>query len=96
MKTKTRVARKAKQIRMLIRQSQGRYFGVEFVKRTTGELRRMSARIGIDRTNGSGMKYDPVKKNLMVVWDVVKDGYRMINLETVRALSIDCVRYTIN
>ena len=95
MKTQTRVARKARQIRVLIKQSQGRYFGVEFVKRTIGELRKMSARLGIDRTNGTGMRYDPIKKNLMVVWDVSKDAYRMINLESVQALSIDGVRYKI-
>jgi hypothetical protein len=41
------------------------------------------------------MKYDPIKKNLMTVWDVQKDAYRMINLESVQAVSINGVRFSV-
>ena len=95
MSTKQKT-RKANQIRALCAQSQGRYFKVEFIKRTTGEVRSMCARLGVRKNlTGEGMKYDPKKYNLMVVWDAVKRDYRMINLETVRRLRIDGTFYNV-
>lgn len=78
----------------------GKVFSVTFVKRTNGELRDMSCRTGTKAgVTGKGQSYDPKKKNLRTVTDVVKynelrragksaddaakGSFRMINLETV-------------
>ena len=96
MNTATRTHRKAETIRALIAQSKGAFFGVEFIKRTTGELRVMNARLGVQKNlTGQGLKYDPVKKNLMVVFDTGVEDYRTINLESVQAVSVNGLRVSV-
>jgi len=64
--------------------SRGRFFCIEFVKRTTGELRPMLCRYGVRKyVTGVGMAFNPNEQNLVVVWDVKKKAYRMIPLEGV-------------
>lgn len=55
----------------LIRESAGRIFTVEFIKKN-GELRKI------------GMRYDPLARGLLPVWDTQKQGYRMINYRFVQ------------
>jgi hypothetical protein len=96
MKTATRTHKKAETVRALIATSKGAFVGVEFIKRTTGELRKMNCRLGVQKNlTGAGMGYDPIKKNLMTVWDVQKNGYRMINLESVQAVRVNGVRFSV-
>ena len=96
MKTATRTHRKAETVRALISQSKGGFFGVEFIKRTTGELRKMNCRLGVQKNlTGQGLKFDPVKKNLMVVFDIRVADYRMINLESVQAIRVNGVRFSV-
>ena len=53
--------------------AQGTIFRVTFVKRTTGEVRNMRARLGVKRgVTGVGMAYNPKSKNLMACYDVQK------------------------
>jgi hypothetical protein len=76
-------------------------FTVEFVKRTTGELRVMTARRGVKkkqtgRPNSSGtlgLGYNAKSKNLLSVYDMVKKDYRMINCETIRKLKYKGITY---
>jgi hypothetical protein len=57
-------------------------FEVLFIKRTTGEARRMACQYGVKKNiTGKGMRYDPKNRNLSVVFDLEKDSYRMINVE---------------
>jgi hypothetical protein len=61
----------------------GRFFSVSFVKKD-GTTRRMTARLGVKKDiKGVGMKYDPLERNLIVVFDIHKKAYRMINLSTI-------------
>lgn len=64
----------------------GKFFGVKFVKRTTGEVRRMNARVRPPAEGGPGMPYDPSQHNLLVVWDVHKKAWRQIPADNVLEL----------
>jgi|SRR6185503_3405416 len=72
----------------VIRQTAGRFFACEFIKKD-GSLRRMIARIGVRRhVTGEGLKFNPADRGLAVVWDAGVRGYRMVDLETL--LSLRC------
>jgi hypothetical protein len=51
--------------------AQGTIFTATFHKRTTGEVRKMNARLGVKRgVTGVGMAYKPSEKNLIACYDV--------------------------
>ena len=61
----------------------GRFFSVSFIKKD-GTERRMTARLGVKKgIKGVGLKFNPSDHNLMVVYDIHKRAYRMINLLTI-------------
>lgn len=65
----------------------GRFFGVRFIKRTNGQLREMVCRIGVAKgVKGSGQSFDPDAKGLITVWDTTEQGFRMIPVENLIAL----------
>ena len=77
----------------LIRKSKGKYFGVSFYKKN-GELRAMSARLGVKKgVNGKGQKYNPADFGLLTAYS--KDGFRMINLNTLVSLKVEGEEYRI-
>ena len=93
-KSKLKISRK--QATDLIKGSRGRVVGVQFIKRSTGEARKMSARTGVVKyLTGEGLKFSPSKKNLVAVFDMNKQGYRMINLEGLTHLKMEGKEYTI-
>lgn len=78
----------------VIKETKGKYFSVVFTKKD-GSARRMTARLGVKKgLKGKGMNYDPDDKGLMVVWDVQKGEYRMVNLSTI--ISFKCGSKVIN
>ena len=69
--------------------SDGSIFSVEFIKRSTGELRRMTCRTGVKKHLKGGTKgYSAKAHNLLTVFDMEKKGYRSIPVDAVRELSI--------
>lgn len=79
---------------MLIDYNKGHFFTIEFVKRTTGEVRKMTCRKGVHKyTKGVGLKYDAASKNLLGVWIAggagAEESYRMVNLDDLRSAVID-------
>ena len=81
----------------LINETKGKVFTVEFVKRTTGEVRKMNARTRVrNYVTGEGMKYNPSSKNLITVFDMAiaktlpKDqrhkAYRHINVDGLKTI----------
>jgi hypothetical protein len=61
----------------------GRFFSVSFIKKD-GTERRMTARLGVKKNiKGVGLKFNPSERNLIVVFDIHKKAYRMINLSTI-------------
>lgn len=62
----------------------GKIFTVKFIKRTIGEERILNCRLGVYKyVRGIGMSYDPKSKGLITVFDMQKNGYRMIATESV-------------
>lgn len=62
----------------------GKFFTVEFIKRTTGEIRTMNCRMGVTKHLKGGSKgYSAKQHKLVTVYDVQKQGYRSIALEGV-------------
>ena len=69
--------------------SDGRIFSVEFIKRSTGELRTMTARTGVQKHLKGGKKsYKPANHNLLTVYDLGAKGYRSIPVEAIQRLSV--------
>lgn len=80
----------------LIEQSKGKMFSVEFVKRTTGEHRKMVARLGVKKhLAGGDAAYSFIAKGLVSVYDVQRKGYRTIPTESISTLVIGGSTYTI-
>jgi len=80
----------------LINNSKGRIFSATFTKKDFTK-RLINARIKVNykpKTNRS-KPYDPSKYNLLCVYDMLKQGHRMINLQTLNTLSINKKKYTI-
>lgn len=68
-------------------QETGHFFTVEFTKRTTGEHRLMRCRTGVKKgVKGVGMSFDPSKKDLMTVYDIEREDFRMVNLSSLTDL----------
>ena len=75
---------------LLMERSKGRIFSVEFVKRTTGELRKMICRKSVKKgVNGKGLKFDPLKKSLMTVFDMQKIAWRSVDINTLQTIAIN-------
>lgn len=67
-----------------IRSLNGKFFTVEFVKRSTGEVRIMRATTNYDsKTVGGVMTYDANAKQLIPVWDLEKKAFRSIPTDAV-------------
>ena len=68
--------------------SDGKIFTVEFVKKD-GTVRKMNARLGVKKhLKGGSLAFDPLERNLLPVFDMQKEGYRMINASTILTIKI--------
>ena len=73
-----------------IRKSDGKIFSVHFIKRTTGELKKMVCRLGVKKgVKGVGLPYNPLSKGLLPVFDMQKNGFRQISLDNITYLLIN-------
>jgi hypothetical protein len=72
----------AKQIIVDYKGSQ--FFTVTFVKRTDGAVRVMNCRKGVHKgTRGGALRFDPVAKGLVSVFDIPKGQHRFISLDQI-------------
>ena len=79
-----------------IRNLNGKFFTIEFIKRTTGELRVMRATTNYDsKVVGGSMKYDPTAKQLIPVWDMDKKAFRSIPTDSVLVIRALGNRYQV-
>jgi hypothetical protein len=70
--------------KLLKETSNKKVFSVTFVKRTTGELRKMNAMRGVRKgVKGVGHSFDPSEKGLLCVYDMKKGDFRFVNLNDV-------------
>ena len=71
-----------------IQKAESTIFSVTFTKKD-GSIRKMVARLNVKKgVNGKGMAYNPIEKGLLPVYDMQKNGFRIINLSTVTELKI--------
>ena len=71
-----------------IQKAENTIFSVTFTKKD-GTVRTMVARLNVKKgVKGTGMAYNPIEKGLLPVFDLQKNGFRMINLKTVTELTI--------
>lgn len=95
------IATSASALAELIRNSNGSFITVTFVKRTTGEERTMTCRTGVHAyTKGVGLKYDRNEKDLIGVWVVNEnkagaEAYRSISVEGLRSAKIKGELYAV-
>ena len=79
----------------LMQSTNGRVFSVIFNKKD-GEVRHLNCRLGVHKyVNGKGMSYDPKQYDLMTVFDMQKNGYRMINLQNLLQIQVDGKFYAV-
>jgi len=73
----------------------GRIFSAVFTKKD-GTNRTILARRGVKKfVNGIGMRYIPIERGLLTVFDIHKNEYRMINLLTIQEFKVDGVTYKV-
>ena len=83
--TQTDIENKIAEIRS---KAEDTFFSVHFIKKN-GDLREMVARLGVQKgVKGVGLAFDPTAKRLLCVYDVQKQGFRMIRIDTIQHLQI--------
>ena len=81
----------------LIKESKGKIFSSTFIKKD-GTHRLLTGRLKVTKglkENAKQRPYDPSKYNLVCVYDMKAEGYRMINFNTLLTLSINKQKYLI-
>ena len=68
---------------------------VYYIKRTTGEMRRMACvyNPGVDQ-QPEDLRYNREKKNLLLVWDVEKADWRQISMDAVQKIVVGRNEFT--
>lgn len=93
-KTKKIIVKHVEDIVDKIYKTNGNIFGVTFVKRSTGELRDITARLGVtSHLKGGQLPFDPYEKGLVIVFDVQKEGYRSISIDGIISARIEGQEY---
>lgn len=94
---KTEITVNQAQAQQLVKDYHGRqFFTVVFVKRTNGAVRIMNCRKGVHKgVRGGGLRFNPVAKKLVNVFDIPKGQHRFISLDEIKRVSINKVRYII-
>ena len=84
------------EVREIVSNTNGQFFNVEFKKRTTGELRNMTARVGVSKyITGEGLKYNAKEKDLLPVFDMTAIGYRMVSIDGITQLRANGETYIV-
>jgi len=62
----------------------GKFFSVDFIKRTTGLPRKMLCRVGVKKhLRGGNIPYDFQAAKLLPVYDLQKREYRLIPIDSI-------------
>ena len=81
----------------LIKESKGLIFNASFIKKDN-TVRTLTGRLQVTqylKENAKPRPYDPSKYNLVCVYDMKAEGYRMLNINTLTKLSINANKYII-
>ena len=72
----------------------GHIYSVGFYKRTDGTFRKMVCRGGVYKgLKGGTMKYNPLSRDLVQVYDMQNKGYRLIPCENMVEIKANGVHY---
>ena len=72
----------------------GHIFKASFIKKTNNELRIMICRFGVKKyVNGKGLRFDPLSKGMLPVFDMEKNAYRMLNLNSLLVIKYQGTTY---
>lgn len=75
--------------KLLLESDENHFLTVEFVKKN-GSLRRMTCRKNVRKhLHGGSLRYDPIEKGLLPVFDVENNDYRMICLNSIRTITME-------
>jgi hypothetical protein len=70
-------------------------FSVTFTKKD-GSEREMVCRLGVTKhLKGGELKYSPEDFNYLTVYDMQSEGYRTLNVNTLKRIKVDGVEYNI-
>ena len=84
---------KRRDILNLLKENKDQFFSVVFLKKN-GELRPMNCRLGVKKhLKGGKLSYNPKERNNLIVFDMQKEGYRTINLDTLITINMKGVEY---
>lgn len=73
--------------------STGGIFNVRFYKKD-GSRRSINARFGVRKgVTGAGLKYDPASRNNIIVYSMVDNGFRTINLDSIYRIKFNGQEY---
>ena len=73
--------------------STGGIFNVRFYKKD-GSRRSINARFGVRKgVNGVGLKYDPASRNNIIVYSMVDNCFRTINLDSIYRIKFNGQEY---
>jgi hypothetical protein len=74
----------------------GKIFNITFIKKD-GTTRSFNARFGVAKNlAGGGLAYSPEKHNLLKVFSMDDDGYRMVNLSNILRIKANGVTIKFN
>lgn len=83
------------QAKEMIFASKGKIFTATFVKKD-GTIREMTCRREVKKgVKGVGLAYDPAKFELIPVFDMKKEGFRMIQAKTITNLNINGEKFEV-
>tara|TARA_R110002074_G_scaffold226381_3_gene397976 strand:- start:242 stop:541 length:300 start_codon:yes stop_codon:yes gene_type:complete len=92
MNTKQITKREAKK---LILENRSSIFSVLFTKKD-GSKRSMNARLDVkSKLKGGELKYNPANFNHIIAYDMIKNNYRTININTLERLKLNKQEYDI-
>lgn len=79
----------------LIKSTDGRMFSVGFTKKD-GTHRDMNCRLGVAKhLKGGELAYDPQEYDLLTVYDMKSQGYRMISTQTLKTVKVGGEAYQV-
>ena len=80
----------------LLQTLRGKFFTVEFIKRTTGERRVMNCTTNYEsKLAGGEPAYDFNEKQLIPVWDLGKRAFRSIPLDSVLVIKANGIVFQV-
>lgn len=70
-------------------------FSVEFIKKD-GSLRKMVCRLGVKKhLKGGELGYDAEALNYLTVFDLQSEEYRTINVNTLKTITFEGIKYEV-